>query len=304
MYHLNGRKFNLVRISLVRAGCPLELSSTNANRSLRAAIVVAKNDQKLGFVQATSYCPASIVVAGAITRQRLLEQGIVRSWAFVEAGAMEIHADDAIGANELMEKLRRLLSDKLLGPAQSINIMGRETPWIVEVYPFENYFVYSYSGERYRQAYSLDATRREVSLVGNEQKVFEKFVTAGDAKESMPDSETGARKSYGYTKGNVQSFTTGGRNSELVTSTIRNLSNVQGAVDAYLNYLRAQGKKIPMRPSFAPVALSNEGKILQALTAAGVDILDFLLWSAKNSKNRGYKAEKIDRGSFAMSCCK
>jgi hypothetical protein len=295
MFSVNSRLYQLVKIGLARAGCPRELSASVANNLLRSAIVIAKNEARLGFVAATSYCPSGVVVAGAITRSRLLDAGIVRSWAYVEAGALEINADDEIGCNELMEKLRQLINKKVVGPAQSSSI-SREYPWIIEVYPFENYFIYSYAGKKYRQSFSLDAVRRDVALVGSEQQVYEKFVTAGESKEEMPYSDTGARKGP-YTKGNLQSFTTGGSKSELVTSTIRTWANVNAAVSAYLTYLRGQNRK-PMVPAFDPARIAVT-PAYQAMMARGIDAYDFAEWTAAQA---GDKAGKAVGGRFSLSC--
>jgi len=297
MFTLCGRTFDLAKVGLVRAGCPQELSNTFHNRILGSPIIITSNYEKLGYVQATDYWPSGIIVAGAKTRTALLAASFARSWAYVEAGALEINADDAIGSSELMGKLDALILEKFYGSAKQ-PVSGQPWPYIQEVYPFENYFIYSMKGQKYRQGFALDPVERKVALRGGSVAVNEKFVDAtinADNKDSMPRVQTGVRYAYAPPKGNNQSFTTGGKNSELVTQLIRNWSDIMEAVAMYLNYTRLAGTglKPPMRPSFHPVNLSPEHKIVAALQAKGIDVYDFAKWTAMalvEAKAKGTKA--------------
>jgi hypothetical protein len=306
MFILCGRTFNLAKVGLVRAGCPQELSNTFHNRIPGASIIITKNYEKLGYVKATDYYPSGIIVAGAATRNLMLRASLTRTWAYVEAGALEVHADDAIGSSELMSKLDALLLDKLYGATKQ-PISGQPWPYIQEVYPFENYFVYTFKGQRYRQGFALDPVERKVALRGGSVAVKEMFVDAGESKESMPRVQTGVRYAYAPPKGNNQSFTTGGKNSELVTQLIRNWSDILEAVAMYLNYIRNSGKPVrPMTPTFHPVTLSPAHKIVAALQAKGIDVYDFARWTSEalvEAATKGTKSvgtgEHVSRSQFA-----
>ena len=285
MFPLASRQFVLAKVGLLRAACPRELEAATANRALQNAIVIVSNEKKVGRVATTGYVPTAVIVAGAARRGRYLDAGVAVSWAFIEAGCgLEIRADHAIGSNELMAKLGTLVSERYGGALCETGYPGGGSPWVQEVYPFENYLIYNYKGQKYRQAYSINPTERDVALSNGSTPVEEKFVNAaightGYAKESMSRVQTGVRYAWAPARGATQSFTTGGKDSELVTMVVRDSSDVLAAVAAYLDYIRTS-QRSPMKPTFAPVSLTNTGKILAQLAAGGAGCYDFVAWLA------------------------
>lgn len=287
MFKYRGHDVHLVKVGLVRAGCPRELGTTIENTAINTAIVMTKNMKGLGRIEATNYTPEGVVVSGAYIRNRLLECGVAVSWAFVQAGAVKnMNADDAISCSELMEKLNTLLMDKTFGPLKG-PISGSPWPYIVEVYPFENYFIFTYKGQKYRQFYALDPIERKAALRGGSVPVEEKFVNAND--DRMPRVQTGVRYATAPIPGNRQSVHYGGAQSELVTQVIRSFANVVEAAAAYLAHgVRVtNGKVMPvgqMRPKFQPVALGVDGARGTNgtfLTAKGIDHFEFAVWGAR-----------------------
>ena len=131
MFNLAEKKFSLSRIGLVRASMPTELANLEGHCRRGVAMVVTKNYGKLGRVEATKYVPSAVLVAGAMTRSSLLAAGISRAWMYVEAGALEIKADDAIGCNELMQKLNTALREKIYGNRGPLS--GQPWPYVMEV---------------------------------------------------------------------------------------------------------------------------------------------------------------------------
>lgn len=280
MFFLNGKKFRLARVGLVRAGCPRELQSSAANCNDHGAIVIEANSGGVGRVESTGYTPRAVVTGGARRRERLLDAGIVLSWAYIEAG-LEIKADHEIGSGELMQKLQDLINQKVLGTSGLglVNVPGATTlPWIVEVYPFENYVIYCYKGQKYRQGFNLDPVERIVGLTGPSTSVEEKFVDKVNAEAFMPRVETGVRYAWAPSQ-SAKSFTLGGKHSELVTQVLRNWTNIVQASQAYLDYIRTSQRR-PMQPSFYPVSLSDSGKIMDQLAQRGPGVYDFAAWSA------------------------
>jgi hypothetical protein len=287
MFLLAKRKFHLVRAGLVRAALPESCARLEGNVRPYTAMVAVKNVGKLGQVEAASYVPPAILISGAMCRKRLLDDGIARSWMFVEAGAFDIHADDQFGCNELMDKLRKLLTARYR-PTNAGQLDGY--PYIIEVYPFENYFIYTYKADKFKQLYELDNKNREVSFVGAPKPVVEKFVEATVAqkiqiaammtiREPLQRVQTGIRYADAPVRANIWLFTTGGRNSELVTQVFRNMSNIENAVRAYQMY-RTAVNKTPMTPAFSPVQLTSMGKIAASLAKKGVDPYDFATWAS------------------------
>lgn len=271
---LNG--YVLAKVSLVRPACPKEISARAENTMPDWPIVLKRNTNEYGKVEATQYCPAVVVAAGAARRARLLEQGIVYAWAWVENGALEINADDAMGANELITRLNDLLNTKYGG---TLNVPGQYWAYIIEAFPFEGYCIYGLKGKKYRQAFALDPVERKVALNGPSIEVAEKFVDAcGD--QAMARVETGVRYAYAPPRGAPTTVTTGAKNSELVTQIVRNWTNIMQAVNDYLDAVK-KGAYKPMKPAFAPVPLTDNGKLTAMLASKRVALIDFVRWSAQ-----------------------
>lgn len=304
MFTIQQRKFDLVRIGLIRAGCPTEVANTPGNRGpVGYPIVIACNRKQWGRVHSTGYFPSGIVVAGSKTRAALLRHGITRGWAYVEAGSIEIQADDSISCNELLDKLSTLLLQKFYG--SNGPTANQPYPYVVECYPFENYMVFSFGGKKYRQSFALDPIEHKVSLQGAETQVLEQFVDAFG--ESMPRSDTGARFSDAQVKGNDQTFTTGGRSSDLVTSMIRNFKNINEAVEMYLNYVRLCGAPMQWQPPTSntvhKLPLSADHKLLNE---AGVPVAAFaafaaiaMVQAAKHGTKTVGTGDKVPHDKFA-----
>ena len=140
--------------------------------------MVERNRREFGLVRSIGYAPEAIVVAGAYRRDQLLARGVLNSWGWVERGTIAIQADDAISSGELAEKLTNLLQVKFYGNNKPI--YGQPWPYVTQVYPFESYMIYEFAGQKYRQAYALDAVDRDVKLSGDSVKVHEQFVDAAD----------------------------------------------------------------------------------------------------------------------------
>lgn len=298
MFPLCGKKFQLARIGLMRAGCPTELTDLEGN--IRPAhIVVVKNTAKFGTIAATGYAPRAVIVAGALTRSRLTEGGVSKAWAYVEDGAMEHDSRDVMSCAELMTSLARSIQASCYVNAEC-PVTGQAWPFIEAIYPFRDYCEYAFNGRRYRQSYAINATRSVLICGGSAIAVQGKFVAAasdgvvypdagihtGNAKESMQRVQTGIRYASAPARAQLQSFSTGGTTSELVTQILRNWTNIVEAASAYVEYIKSHDNKKPMRPAFYPVGLTDDGKIKQAIVANGIDAFDFALWSAEAKTKR------------------
>jgi hypothetical protein len=265
-----------------------------ANCSASSAIVIVANSQGIGRVESTGYAPRCIVAAGARRRARLLDSGIVLSWAFVEAGSMEIKAEHEIGCRELMDKLDALTMQRFVGSVCAAagpqnNLIG-SYPYIREVYPLESHYIFGFRGQTYRQTYALDPIERIVGLSGDPVKVDQKVSAAA----FIPRNQTGAQFAYAPAA-SATSFTTGGKDSELITQIVRNWTNITQAAQDYVDYTKTSQSK-PMRPAFYPVSLSDDGKVIAQLNERGPGVFDFAVWSAGEQEDEsGTKSHGGDR---------
>ena len=296
--------FRLGRINLMKAACPLEVQAEFGNQAASMPLVIVKNRQGFGHVLSTGYVPGAIMIAGAVRRNYLADEGRIHDYAWIEAGALDIQADDEISSQELMDKLTDLLNARILGPGKTA-LPGQACPWLCLVYPFENYFIYTYNGQKYRQNYLLDSVARTVKLSGGSVAVKEMFINATDAKMSMPIADTGARYYSSPTMGNTQSMTQGARNSELIHSIVRNWADVNESVRMYLAAIK-HGNKQPIRPKFSPapsdlIEWANMKAIVSMLASYGLTMYDYARWSldAKTSKTKSHGGEDVPMSKHA-----
>lgn len=304
------KMYDLARVHLIRVGCPRELAASRENK-LNVPVVVERNRQKLGYIQATGYFPAAVVVAGAYRRDQLLARGILDSWGWVERGAVEIQAADTLSAGELTEKLTNLLQIKFYGNNKPI--YGQPWPYICQLYPFESYLVYEFAGQRYRQMFTINPQSNDVQLSGDSTKVSEQFVNACGI--SLPRTQDGMRQANNPLPlaGNwVSSYPN--PNSDLIRMVVRNFSNVEAVVGKMLAAIKT-GLYRPLKPDFAPVNLSDDGKILGPLVEAGIAPADFVCWadgpgakymkarefSDKSRKSLADKGQALPDGSFPIA---
>ena len=246
-----GRKYDLAVVHLLKVGCPRELQAASENK-VNAPIVVEKNRRHYGTLP-TGYYPKAIVVCGEFRRGQLMAHGEVNAYGWVERGAMELQAEDAISCQELMEKLNALIQQKLYGNNKPLT--GQPWPYVMCVYPFDNFMIYEFAGQKYRQGFALDPVEHDVKLVGTEVKVNENFVTASEA--GIPHVQTGMRQvSNPLPLAYNQVPSRGGLKSDLVTMVIRDCSNINAVVGKMLAAIKT-GAYQPLIPDFAPVNLSQ-----------------------------------------------
>jgi hypothetical protein len=285
--------FQLHRVHLVRAGCPVTLLGTKANQMTNMPIVIAANREKHGYVASTNYYPKAVVVAGADTRSKLLANSVLATWAWIEAGSMDVK-EAPIGTGEIMQKLTAALAAKYIA---AVGLPSQEVPWLAEVFPFENVGVFCFKGQKYQQRYILSNADRTVTLAGSPERIDGSI----DACISqMPRSQTGARWYAAPVAGNNQTSTMGGVNSELVTQIVRNWDNINEAANMYVNAIQ-NGLHSPMQPSFAPVALPKDGKIATTLASRRILPADFAVWSeaAQQKDTKMCGGKEVHRKHFA-----
>lgn len=305
------RNFHLVRMNLTAAACPQPFSQRTANLAVRLPIVVIKNRDGFGRIEATGFQPRVLVAAGEQTRKNLMGRGIVRTWVWAEAGSLETHADDAISCEELSEKLQAALMVRVSPAgilAQNTAMPGLDCAWISKIYPFENCFIYRNRGQQFRQSYDLDPVERKVRLSAETTKVEEKFVDAA-GMEGWPFPQTGMRKIPSVSRPGDLGISPPAVDSEIMLMVVRNWANIHEAVDGYVSATKT-GLYKPLLPMFRPVSLTSDGKIMSVVTAAGIAPVDFFRWSCSQAMKKPGKAATMKCKSCngdmdaATSCCK
>lgn len=181
----NWLKKNVFSKEFVLAEIPLSsvatLNSLNEKLDLRASlddnpIVVDVNKNKTGMTNKHSYCPPVIVIhgSGKHAAYRLKGKEKIKAWVGIKAiRLMGLQADSQFGAQELQSKLSELLREKL-GPKKN-NVAG-PYPYILEVYPFEDYMIYQFEGKMWKQDYKCDDKKRVVTFDGDPAQVTQKYV--------------------------------------------------------------------------------------------------------------------------------
>lgn len=278
---LPARVYDLAVVKLMHVGCPKEINAARENVALPLPIVIEKNRRKYGYIKATDYWPAAVVVAGGARRSGLMSRGVLEASAWVERGALKIQADDEISCEELSQKLSQALLREFYGDSQPM--FGQPWPTLLFVYPFENYCIFEFGGQKYRQKFQLDPVSRVMNLDGEPVKVDEKFVNACSA--GMPRVQSGERStSNPMPLASNQVTNRGALTSDLFTQVVRNLDNVNETVAMLLSAIKF-GLYKPMQPSFRPVPLSADGKILAPFVKAGIAPIDAMGWAVAVEKD-------------------
>lgn len=176
------REFTLVDIPIGSAAV-LSYNNIEIKASLsEQPIIVDINKKRLGQ-SPSGFIPKVLVIEGSghYNAQRLSGKKIVKAWVGAEAlKVMRIFADDQFGAQELQDKLNEQFREKFKSKKKTNGgdhpgSISSPLPWIREVYPFENYCIYSYDGDLFRQYYTVDTKKRTVALKGNPEEVVQKY---------------------------------------------------------------------------------------------------------------------------------
>jgi hypothetical protein len=183
---LASNRFMLVRVKASAIASPFRPSVVLASAVKVSAepLVVDLNMRAAGRT-GSGYVPEVIVVDGGDRHRRHIQAGNGIVWAWVGEKALKkmghvIRADHDMGSNELRTKIDELLREKFKkNDAKSSPCMSSGA-WVAEIYPFENYFVYSYEGKTYKQAYTV-GEKRAVSFTSQPVEVVTQFVPIGKA---------------------------------------------------------------------------------------------------------------------------
>ena len=287
--------FDLKPLRLLQAGCPKEISASRENAASNLPMVVTKNRNKFGYVRATDYWPEAIVVAGAARRASLLARGDLSAMAWVERGAFEAPSNDEFTCAELCDKLSTAVHSEIYG---SQPVVGNQpVPYVMAAYPFESILIYALGNRRFRQAYKLDPQTRTVSLSGASVKLD--INACGPGMPALQNGEHTVSNRPMLSDNQVSNR--GAMTSDLMTQVVRNFSNVNEAVAMMLEAIKF-GLYKPMQPSFYPVPLTPDGKLVAPFVRASISPVDMVRWAASEERSPDFKSVggvQVHRKDFA-----
>lgn len=155
-------------------------NTTNDFTFSSSELIADVNVRKIGQSGA-GYYPKVIIVSGEHIHAAAKKVGMERIRCLIGIKAAKklnlIHADHQIGSSELSALINEQLSKKFPAKKNKSGMVASPMPWIRDVFPLENYFVYSMDGELFKMTYTIDMDKREVTLTGKPQRVVEKYVS-------------------------------------------------------------------------------------------------------------------------------
>lgn len=190
---LRSKRFILLDVPLHFVACPHFVRDDSKLQGCMAAaaasvepIIVDMNVKQIGR-STTGYFAPVIVVDGRHRHLAARMQGHerIRAWVGELAAAeleLTVHADHQFGSGEMRQKISEHLEHQYPADPEK---PYHNRPYIEEVYPLENYFVFSMGGKKYKQGYSADPKKRVVELTGHPKEVTQKYVGIKAAAEPV-----------------------------------------------------------------------------------------------------------------------
>lgn len=159
--------FQLSKVNLVAAACPITLETTLPNQAQGLPIVIAKNRLDHGQLPSIQYAPKGVIVCGMQTRDRMMKQGYLHAWAWVENGVFEkpLQAlDDKAVATGIRSAIIQA-SGRV-----SASVMGIPTAIVVSL--FDGQVQYQIGAQIYRTGFELNCSSEFVRLTGASTPCF------------------------------------------------------------------------------------------------------------------------------------
>lgn len=178
--------FRLVELPLNRLASPFDQHDHQAHVEAMLASVDSGDfpvaDFNIKGLGETSggFRPKVVVIEGGARVRASRQQGHERMRVWIGDRAMgyvaSIRADHQLGAQELRTLLGIELEKEYPAKRNKQNMIIESSPWIQEVYPLENYFVFSRNGHYWKQSYTVTLKDRSVKLDGKPEEVTQRYV--------------------------------------------------------------------------------------------------------------------------------
>lgn len=241
-----------------------------------------------------------VVVLGGLNKLRAAKHNhelYCSAWVGNKAlKSLSIKASDAISSSELSSKVQAAIYDtygpKKVNGATSYDY--NKSPWVSDIFPYENYVVYTLDGNQYRQDFTFDSDTRKISLVGKSVQVHSEYIPNIAAAFNNPG------QSQAQMVGPCSDIlvTYGAPNSEANRPLM--MSNVEEALLAYGTEIATNvySPTIPANKPLSPLLAEavRECEIAaKAYKIKKLSVPDFISWQNKRMKMKASEQSRFEK---------
>lgn len=273
-----------------------------AGASEEGPLVLDYNFDKLGRIEC-GYTPKVIVLSGIKAAKDAKQKArgdhkVLNATAWVGTKAfktLQIMASD-VSSNDLQALLYKAVQ-KAYGKRSESKATSSayyvDSPYIADVYMFDNYCILGWQGQKFRQRYTFDQTTRNLTLDGDMTPVVETYEDAPLAKvtaSSFLDEGNRGTTQGGFDGRQSNVFDSwkdfGAPNSEANNPAIKLMLNVEEALKCYLQeILKGVWKVVYSGVAVTPpnmIHAAMESKIAaKEAKVKNFSVVDFLQWQNK-----------------------
>ncbi len=154
-----------------------------ADNGQTAPIVVDLNKRRAGRILSLDYTPRAIVVDGREKFAAANMRGDDRILAWVGDGVLDyVRASTRLPDNELYEKIHDEF--KLVWMQDSKDVLAEALPVIEQIFPLEEYFVFSYGDRRYKQQFHVRPDK-DLDFVGKPRQIHHDYGTVSHVRGTI-----------------------------------------------------------------------------------------------------------------------
>lgn len=153
--------FKLCKVNLVAAACPYGLAITLPNQAHSLPIVIAKNRLSYGRHDLMQYTPKGVIVCGMHQRDKMMKEGFLHAWAWVEDKTFE-KALPVLEQQKLAVSIQAALNNA--SGSGTLPKKGIATNIVVSI--FDNQVQYRIGAQVYRANFELNCSTELVRLTG------------------------------------------------------------------------------------------------------------------------------------------
>lgn len=224
---------------------------------------------------------------------------------------LSISASD-VSCNDLQSLIYRTVCQKYSKEVKQGQTSYIDSPYVIDVYLFDNYCILGFQGSKYRQYFNFDRDTRVFTLTGDMVPVVEEYVDAPASSiaamslaQTLYDKPNSAAPALGGFNGPGSKFdyaTYGAPGSEANNPMLKMMLNVEEALQTYLVEIAKGVHKVCYSSvGVTPANMLNAAKeariAAKAINAdASLSVLDFLHWQDKKLNMKASQQTKLVQG--------